>query len=327
MSAPPLGKYLASTGEFLPVSSLLCNPDGLQEKKIRDKAIKNLAVFLSDDSRDDLAKPDLDKLWKGIFYGFWMSDKPLVQQALATELADLVLTIPSTPSSLAFLRGFWEMIVREWNGIDRLRIDKYYMLVRRFVNASFRRLIRAEWQREACVEYNDILTAPGGPVCPSDIKVPTSLAYHLADIYIEELDKALAKSPSPLPAPMRTILAPFLSLAAQTHNSVTYKRIQSALLDPLLSALSPPSQDDDEPPSSKRARLAETSSDDNLYPNLVSNACYEDPKTEGVVDRPILRQKLLRSVFEVAGQPKTRDGNRRKMYALWKDGADDESDN
>jgi len=63
----------------------------------------------------------MDKLWKGIFYGFWMSDKPLVQQALASELADLVLTLPTTSSSLAFLRGFWETIVREWNSIDHLR--------------------------------------------------------------------------------------------------------------------------------------------------------------------------------------------------------------
>ena len=54
--------------------------------------------------------------------GFWMSDKPLVQQALASELADLLLLISSTASSLAFLKGFWEAMVREWNGIDRLRL-------------------------------------------------------------------------------------------------------------------------------------------------------------------------------------------------------------
>ena len=50
-----------------------------------------------------------------------MSDKPLVQQALASELAEILLTIESTASSLAFLRGFWETMVREWIGIDRLR--------------------------------------------------------------------------------------------------------------------------------------------------------------------------------------------------------------
>lgn len=56
-----------------------------------------------------------------ILQGYWMSDKPLVQQGLAAELAGLLLTITSTDAALAFLRGFWEAMVREWNGIDRLR--------------------------------------------------------------------------------------------------------------------------------------------------------------------------------------------------------------
>ena len=50
-----------------------------------------------------------------------MSDKPLVQQDLATELADILLKIPDPSSSLLFLKGFWQTIVREWLGIDRLR--------------------------------------------------------------------------------------------------------------------------------------------------------------------------------------------------------------
>ena len=112
----------------------------LLDKKTRDKAIKNLSVFLSVSGSDALPKNELAKLWKGIFYcacvsslltsdaltltqikGYWMSDKPLVQQALATELAELLLTISSPDAALAFLRAFWEAIVREWSGIDRLR--------------------------------------------------------------------------------------------------------------------------------------------------------------------------------------------------------------
>ena len=50
-----------------------------------------------------------------------MSDKPLVQQTLAREIAEIVLSIPRTSGSLAFLRGFWEATVREWSGIDHLR--------------------------------------------------------------------------------------------------------------------------------------------------------------------------------------------------------------
>ena len=109
-----------------------------------------------------------------------MSDKPLVQQALASELAELVLTISSTAASLAFIRGFWGTTVREWNGIDRLRyafvqcicifndfsirIDKYYMLIRRFTNATFRLFIREKWDKDAYQEYNRILSNEGGPL-------------------------------------------------------------------------------------------------------------------------------------------------------------------
>jgi ribosomal RNA-processing protein 1 len=59
-----------------------------------------------------------------------MSDKPLVQQALATDMANLLLLIDPTSSdsaedrlsaALSFLDGFWKAIVREWTGIDRLR--------------------------------------------------------------------------------------------------------------------------------------------------------------------------------------------------------------
>lgn len=58
-----------------------------------------------------------------------MSDKPRVQQALAQELADLLLTIKTSSSSksssikpaLAFLEGFFDAMVREWPGLDKWR--------------------------------------------------------------------------------------------------------------------------------------------------------------------------------------------------------------
>ncbi|KAF8641226.1 hypothetical protein AX17_000860 [Amanita inopinata Kibby_2008] len=289
-TTPPLGKYLAST-----------------DKRTRDKAIKHLLAFLSS-PQTSLSNSDLAKLWKGIFYCFWMSDKPLVQQALASELAELLLTITTTSASITFLRGFWESTVREWNGIDRLRIDKYYMLVRRFVNATFRLLIRTEWDLGACQDYNNILAGQGGPLSPSDIRVPTSLTYHLADIYVEELEKALGATPSPLPAPLLTLLMPFFSLAAQTPNKITYERLQSGLIRPLFRALSNQVRPDAEP------------RDD--YSNLIFNACYEKPLTEGPARPAVLKKKLLRALFEIASRQDTRDSNRRKLYAIWQEGED-----
>ncbi|KZT74939.1 Nop52-domain-containing protein [Daedalea quercina L-15889] len=300
--APPLAKYLAST-----------------DKKTRDKATKQLTSFLSDSSQETLPRPEMSKLWKGIFYCFWMSDKPLVQQALASELADILLNISSTPMAFDFLQGFWEATVREWSGIDRLRIDKYYMLIRRFVNASFRLLLRMHWEPSYCDQYNAILTERGGPLCSDDTRVPTSLAYHLADIYLEELDKVLEDlpEPSPPPAPLSMLLNPFFALAARAPTKITYERIQSALMEPLFTALSP--EPDDEPPSRKRPRLITPT-----YSSLIANACSSDPESEGAVESGKLRKVLLRRMFEVASEEDTRDANRRKMYNLWKRYSEDE---
>ncbi|KAE9398442.1 Nop52-domain-containing protein [Gymnopus androsaceus JB14] len=294
-AAPPLSKYLAST-----------------EKKTRDKAIKTLSVFLSDESRDEIPKFEMTKLWKGIFYCFWMSDKPLVQQALASELADLVLTTPNTSSALSFLNGFWETVVREWNGIDRLRLDKYLMLVRRFVNVSFRLLLRNDWDLKTCQDYNAILTNEGGPLCPTDGRVSVGLVYHIADVYLEELEKVLRSSDTDTskPVPLVTLLSPFFILAARTPLGTTFNHLQSSLIEPLLSSY------EDDPRARKRRRV-DTSSQD-TYPSILSNACLDDASVEVKLSTNLLRKKILRRLFEVASHAETRDANRRKLYALWK---------
>lgn len=107
------------------------------EKKTRDKAVRSLKKFIATGA--DLSKSDLLKLWKGLFYckdkeineskwktddrpwlGYWMSDKPLVQQALAQDLGSLLLDL-STDSFIPFLEAFWEIHCAQWHGIDRIR--------------------------------------------------------------------------------------------------------------------------------------------------------------------------------------------------------------
>ncbi|KAF8140566.1 nucleolar protein,Nop52-domain-containing protein [Boletus edulis] len=280
-SSPPLGKYLASS-----------------DKKTRDKAVKHLALFFS--------SPENNALPESRSPSFWMSDKPRVQQDLAQELAELLLTITSIPSSLSFLKGFWISTVREWNGIDRLRMDKYYMLVRRFVNASFRLLIRAQWNNSALQDYTSILTSEGGPLCPTDIRVPTGLTFHLAEIYLEELEKAVSASDSPLPTPILGLLSPFISLAAHTPTNTTYKHLEESLFRPLLAGL--------------RASGHE-------YPTVLSNACADAPDTGSPMAPSTLREAMLQKLFAIASAEDTRDSNRRKMYALYKTAVEEDEDN
>jgi hypothetical protein len=62
----------------------------------------------------------MKKLWRGLFYCYWMSDKPLVQHELADRLSQFILPLTEA-NALCFADVFAWTMVREWPGIDRLR--------------------------------------------------------------------------------------------------------------------------------------------------------------------------------------------------------------
>jgi ribosomal RNA-processing protein 1 len=211
-------------------------------------------------------------------------------------------------------------------------MDKYYMLIRRFINASFRLLSRENWEEGLCDQYNDILTCRGAPLrldnlsCQlhvellntiashsyDDNRVPTSLAYHLADIYLEELNKVLTNADdSTLPAPLSILLAPFITLASRTNNSVTLQRVFSSLFDPLLAAIDPHTSDE---PMSKRIKL----DFDTSFVHIAQNSCLRNPKEEGKLSKAELKRGIVKQMFEAASSPDVRGANRRRMHAVWK---------
>ncbi|KKK17141.1 hypothetical protein P175DRAFT_0473825 [Aspergillus ochraceoroseus IBT 24754] len=105
------------------------------DKKIRDKATNSLTLFLR--SRTDLSLLELLKLWKGLFFCFYHSDRPLTQQALARDLSySLVPTLPRSTVH-RFLRAFWITIGRDFHSLDRLRLDKYLHLIRCYIGVAF----------------------------------------------------------------------------------------------------------------------------------------------------------------------------------------------
>ncbi|SCV67775.1 BQ2448_5386 [Microbotryum intermedium] len=349
-SAPPLGKFLASS-----------------EKHIRDKAVASLAKFLSaghkrsnaaqgDDDDDEapllvgdlhwdtetvidkrLREMEMAKLWKGIFFctfnvelprverGFWMSDKPLVQQALAQDLANLTVDVrPKAKdagrverfrAALAYLRGFWEAVVREWSGLDRLRLDKFYLLVRRFVFAAFALLQREAWDPRAIAEYNQLLTGPGGPLHVTDARIPASLAYHLADIYLAEIERICPPIDSPSPVvPVIPLLRPFLTTLALAPSKTLFQRVTSNVTTPFLEdALPAPPA-----PPSKRRKVV-SSIEKPTFPGIFSHA-KEGGKDEVSTEerKENVGKALLRALFEEGGKAETNEVNRRRLYEIVK---------
>ena len=40
------------------------------------------------------------------------------------------------PLSMSFINCFWKTMTREWSGIDRYRVDKYCLLIRKMVDQT-----------------------------------------------------------------------------------------------------------------------------------------------------------------------------------------------
>ncbi|KPJ20873.1 hypothetical protein RR48_00162 [Papilio machaon] len=59
--------------------------------------------------------------------------------------------------------GF-KMLATGWYGIDQHRIDKFMMLVRRYLRGSLRCLLRCKWSIDSCNSYAEMLSAEDGTV-------------------------------------------------------------------------------------------------------------------------------------------------------------------
>ncbi|GAA6013039.1 hypothetical protein JCM11491_000949 [Sporobolomyces phaffii] len=324
---PPLGKFLASS-----------------EKPIRDKAVASLTKFLSagklplkGEGEEDLLVGDLEwdkewqpdsrlqelemaKLWKGIYYCFWMSDKPLVQQALAQTLADLTLVVrpkstkpekngrvERVKSTLAFLKGFWVTVCREWVGLDRLRIDKFYMLIRRFIEVGFKVLEREDWDPKAIELYNEVLTSPGGPLHVESPKTPHSLTFHLSDIVLDELERVSTQTPSRT-VPLVALLRPYMRTLTVAPSSQIFARVIDNVFKPLLTAFFPaPTK-----PQPRRRKKDGPPPPRPEYPQILEHC--QEARGEAEPVGTAAAKKVLKGLFETGGEPDVNDHNRRKIY-------------
>ncbi|KAM7207140.1 Nucleolar protein,Nop52 domain containing protein [Naviculisporaceae sp. PSN 640] len=206
---------MASQERSMPFIKNLASSD----RKTRTSALASLQHFLSARQVSEALKPlDILKLWKGLFFALWMCDRPIPQQNLCNELADLIYILPRQ-AVVPWLRGFWSTMSREWTGIDVLRMEKFLLLVRRMVGASFRWMKAIEGKEASSADapwdaerVNEVLRLLGEwPFAldeeiksddevdktqnqeEQDIlaprKIPVGLKLHVLDIWVDEAEK------------------------------------------------------------------------------------------------------------------------------------------
>lgn len=157
---------------------------------VRKAAFDSLCAFLTSKGLAKLEFLDLKKIWKGLYYSMWFCDKPIPQQALAGNLGKLFSEVVPAEKLQEFHQAFWAVMKKEWHSIDKWRLDKYLMLVRRVLRHSIMRLSKENWAEDKIEEFLVVLNEyPLG----DDVRFPQALTYHVCDILLDEIEYVVFK--------------------------------------------------------------------------------------------------------------------------------------
>ncbi|KAL2756485.1 hypothetical protein ACRALDRAFT_1070483 [Sodiomyces alcalophilus JCM 7366] len=172
------------------------------DKRLRIQALTSLQTFLT--AQRALDRLTALKLWKGLFFALWMCDKPIPQQNLCAELADLYTSLPAAKKRNkngtaaggggdgvvpTWFGAAWEVLANHWTEIDVLRMDKFLLLTRRIFAAHLRWVRDGEWDEARQASVIDVLKA--GPFeSEGDVaRVPLGLRLHVLDIWVDEMER------------------------------------------------------------------------------------------------------------------------------------------
>lgn len=158
------------------------------DDKVRDQALESLRKFLGAKNLTKLLLLDHDKLWRGLFFAMWYCDKPIPQQNLAEDLGQLFSKVVFKSSVVPFYHAFWDIMIKEWPQVDKWRVDKFLLLIRRVVRHMFKFLSLQNWDLSLIDSYLETLQ---DTVLLGLDKVPSALPYHVIDLYLDELERVM----------------------------------------------------------------------------------------------------------------------------------------
>ncbi|XP_029981188.1 ribosomal RNA processing protein 1 homolog B isoform X2 [Sphaeramia orbicularis] len=202
------------------------------EKPIRTKAVKKLRKYISVRSQKatgGFTSDELLKLWKGLFYCLWMQDKPLLQEELSNQISSLLHSFHNTDGQLLYLETFLQTFKREWTGIDRLRMDKFYQLVRFMFRQTFEILKKSDWDSSLISRFLELLTAQ---LLHSSSAAPMGLQFHVLDLYMTEL--AVVGSAELTAAQNLTFIEPFCKTAARTKDQILFRALCNSIFSTII---------------------------------------------------------------------------------------------
>uniref|UniRef100_G3U4I9 Ribosomal RNA processing 1B n=1 Tax=Loxodonta africana TaxID=9785 RepID=G3U4I9_LOXAF len=202
------------------------------EKGIRDRAVRKLRQYISVKTQREtggFSQEELLKIWKGLFYCMWVQDEPLLQEELANTISQLVHVVNNSEAQHLFIQTFWQTMNREWKGIDRLHLDKYYMLTRLILRQSFEVLKRNGWEEGRIKLLLDVLMKE---ILHPESQSPNGVKFHFIDIYLDELSKVGGKEL--LADQNLKFIDPFCKIAAKTKDHTLVQTIARGVFEAIM---------------------------------------------------------------------------------------------
>ncbi|KAM9259341.1 ribosomal RNA processing protein 1 homolog B isoform 2-T2 [Cariama cristata] len=217
---------------------------------------------------------------------------------------------------------------REWNGIDNLRLDKFYMLMRMILRQSFEVLKRNEWDESLIELFLQLLMKE---VMEPDSNAPIGIKLHFIDIYLDELAKVGAKE---LTADQNLkFIEPFCKIAAKSKDRCVLHAVAAGIFEIIVDQ-SPYAIEDlmKELGSNSDEEASEENKQENEeVPKTKADRCLSrksvqsSEKTEDVYENAddgigtVLQfdyKAVADKLFEFASKKNTPSLNRKRLYKL-----------
>ncbi|CAK9253745.1 unnamed protein product [Sphagnum jensenii] len=193
--------------------------------KTREKGMGSLVLWLS--CQQEVREDELKKIWKGLFYCVWHADKAPIQADLIDRLAGVLENL-DLKLSVEFFKVFLSTMRREWGGIDRLRLDKFYLLLRQVLVRVFAVLRKREWEDSTVEKFMNALLERA--LLVKNEFPALGINLHMTDIFLDELRKVQPLSSHTL----GLMLEPFYSTIAASSDKSLLKRVRERVFDSLL---------------------------------------------------------------------------------------------
>ncbi|GLT41217.1 hypothetical protein SLA2020_152980 [Shorea laevis] len=196
------------------------------DKATRDRTVRTLLnTWLP--SQPEVSEDDMKRLWKGLFYCVWHADKLPAQTELIEMLSSALHSLdPSL--SLEYLSVFLITMRREWTGIDGLRLDKFYLLIRRFLHCFF--VMLKKWSSHLDFVRRSIGVLVDRTFLADDNLLGNGVNYHIASVLLEEIRPFFPVRKEVL----EVLLEPLVRVMGKVTDKVLVTKIKSNVFDVLI---------------------------------------------------------------------------------------------